>query len=297
MPVTVHVEARDGDEVARLTLNRPAKLNALDSETLAALRETVLELHQRQNLRVLVLTGAGKKAFSAGADITELAQHTPASARRFITLLHQTHCALRALPVPVICRINGYCLGAGLEMAVSCDIRIAVEHAVLGMPEVQVGLPSVIEAALLPRLIGWGKTNELLMTGESVNATQALSWGLIEAVASSSEPRSVCRATGERDCQSRPLSGAGPEKAHAGMGSVAPGTSRQTGHRLSGAGLRDRRAQAVDQRLKRLIVVPIGLVGVDRLTIPGGELPRSYRLGNVAQLTQKVTGYSQREPP
>ena len=187
MPVTVHVEARDGDEVARLTLNRPAKLNALDSETLAALRETVLELHQRQNLRVLVLTGAGKKAFSAGADITELAQHTPASARRFITLLHQTHCALRALPVPVICRINGYCLGAGLEMAVSCDIRIAVEHAVLGMPEVQVGLPSVIEAALLPRLIGWGKTNELLMTGESVNATQALSWGLIEAVASSSE--------------------------------------------------------------------------------------------------------------
>ena len=187
MPVTVHVEARDGDEVARLTLNRPAKLNALDSETLAALRETVLKLHQRQNLRVLVLTGAGKKAFSAGADITELAQHTPASARRFITLLHQTHCALRALPVPVICRINGYCLGAGLEMAVSCDIRIAVEHAVLGMPEVQVGLPSVIEAALLPRLIGWGKTNELLMTGESVNATQALSWGLIEAVASSSE--------------------------------------------------------------------------------------------------------------
>ena len=182
MPVTVHVEERGGDEIARVTLERPEKLNALNEETVRSLRDSVIELHDAHRLRVLVLTGAGDKAFSAGADVNELGRQTPASARQFITLLHEAHNALRTLPMPVICRVNGYCLGAGLEMAASCDIRVAAEHAVFGMPEVQVGLPSVIEAALLPRLIGWGKTNELLMTGENIDALAALSNGLVEAV-------------------------------------------------------------------------------------------------------------------
>ena len=187
MPVTVHVEDRGGDEVARVTLERPEKLNALDEETVRSLRDCVTKLHDAPHLRVLVLTGAGDKAFSAGADINELGQHTPASARQFITLLHEAHNALRALPVPVICRVNGYCLGAGLEMAASCDIRVAAEHAVFGMPEVQVGLPSVIEAALLPRLIGWGKTNDLLMTGRNIDAREAFSFGLVEAMVPAAE--------------------------------------------------------------------------------------------------------------
>lgn len=187
MPITLLVNEHEGGEVAHLTLNRPAKLNALDHETVLALRDAVLSLSDRAALRVLVLTGAGEKAFSAGADIVELSQHSPSSARQFITLLHEAHSALRTLPVPVVCRINGYCLGAGLEMAASCDIRVAVDTAMLGMPEVQVGLPSVIEAALLPRLIGWGRTNELLMTGTWINAQQALSWGLVEALSPVSE--------------------------------------------------------------------------------------------------------------
>ena len=183
MPVDLQVEKRHEGEVAQVTLDRPAKLNALDSDTVRSLRDAVRELHDAPELRVLILTGAGERAFSAGADVEELAQHTPASARRFITLLHEAHGALRTLPVPVIGRVNGYCLGAGLEMAVSCDFRIAAVHAVFGMPEVQVGLPSVIEAALLPRLIGWGKTNELLMTGEPIDASEAHRCGLVEAVA------------------------------------------------------------------------------------------------------------------
>ena len=187
MPVTVHVEDRGGDEVVSVTLERPEKLNALDEETVRSLRDSVTKLHDAPHLRVLVLTGAGDKAFSAGADVNELGQHTPASARRFITLLHEAHNALRALPVPVICRVNGYCLGAGLEMAASCDIRVAAEHAVFGMPEVQVGLPSVIEAALLPRLIGWGKTNDLLMTGRNIDAREAYSFGLVEAMVPAAE--------------------------------------------------------------------------------------------------------------
>ena len=154
----------------------------LMSQLFATLHQCVLDLHHSTTLRVLVLTGAGDKSFSAGADINELSELTPASARQFITLLHQAHSALRALRVPVICRVNGFCLGAGLEMAVSCDIRVAVEHAVFGMPEVQVGLPSVIEAALLPRLIGWGKTNDLLMTGRNIEANEALQCGLVETV-------------------------------------------------------------------------------------------------------------------
>ena len=90
--------------------------------------------------------------------------------------------ALRDLPVPVVARINGYALGAGLEVAAACDLRVAASNAVFGMPEVRVGIPSVIEAALLPGLIGWGRTRELLLLGESIDAETALRWGLVQKV-------------------------------------------------------------------------------------------------------------------
>ena len=102
------------------------------------------------------------------------------TARIFISSLHDLFVTIRNFPVPVIASINGYALGAGLELAASCDIRIASETAVFGMPEVRVGVPSVIEAALLPRLIGWGKTNYLLLTGENINAETAYDWGFLE---------------------------------------------------------------------------------------------------------------------
>ncbi len=115
-----------------------------------------------------------------GADIKELAGLDPPGAEAFITRIHEVCRAIRDCPVPVIARIQGYCLGAGLEVAVSCDLRVATKDSVFGMPEVKVGVPSVVEAALLPRLIGWGRTNELLLTGENITAEEAGEWGLIE---------------------------------------------------------------------------------------------------------------------
>src|SRR5690606_4231942 len=96
--------------------------------------------------------------------------------------VHGMSRALRDLPVPTIARVNGICLGAGLEVMAACDMRVAAENAVFGMPEVKIGLPSVVEAALLPQLIGWGRTKVLLYTGENIDAAEALSWGLVERV-------------------------------------------------------------------------------------------------------------------
>ena len=169
-----------GGKVARLTLDHPGKLNILNRALIGELAEKVKGLAAIPDLRVLVLTGAGERAFIGGADIRNLVQLDQASAGPFITALHQACEALRLLPVPVIARIHGYALGAGLEVAAACDLRIASEHARFGMPEVKVGIPSVIEAALLPSLIGWGRTRRLLLTGETIDAQTAERWGLVE---------------------------------------------------------------------------------------------------------------------
>ena len=129
-----------------------------------------------------MLTGAGEKAFIGGADLNELGALDRDTARRFITELHQACAAIRSCPVPVIARIDGHCLGAGLEVAASCDMRAASDRAVFGMPEVRMGLPSVIEAALLPGLIGWGRTREMLLTGATSDADEARAMGLVERV-------------------------------------------------------------------------------------------------------------------
>jgi enoyl-CoA hydratase/carnithine racemase len=168
--------------VARVTIGDPARLNVLGSALMDAFVRDVAALGARADLRAVVVTGAGQKAFVGGADIFEMATLDAGSAEAFITRVHRTCDALRQLPVPVIARINGYTLGAGLELAAACDIRIAADNAVFGMPEVKVGIPSVVEAALLPRLIGWGRTRDLLLFGETVDAETALRWGLVEQV-------------------------------------------------------------------------------------------------------------------
>lgn len=133
-------------------------------------------------LRAVILTGAGDKAFIGGADLNELGGCCADSVRLFITRLHMACLAIRTCPVPVIGRVNGFCLGAGLEVAASCDMRVSSDTAVYGMPEVHMGLPSVIEAALLPGLIGWGKTREILITGETFGAEPALAMGFVQKV-------------------------------------------------------------------------------------------------------------------
>ena len=166
--------------VALVAVDYQQRLNILNSELISQLTSAVSSLTDNKDLRVLILTGAGTRAFIGGADVGEMVALNKTSAKSFITRLHEACSALRSIPVPVIARISGYCLGAGLEIAASCDLRIAADHSVFGMPEVRVGIPSVIEAAILPRLIGWGKATELIYTGESISALEAVACGLIE---------------------------------------------------------------------------------------------------------------------
>jgi enoyl-CoA hydratase len=173
----------EGGHVIRLTIDNAAKLNSLNRALLVEIVDAVTALGADPRLRLLVLTGAGERAFIGGADIGELAALDQESAREFITLVHHCCDAFRRLPVPVIARIDGYALGGGLELAAACDLRVASDRSVFGMPEVRVGIPSVVEAALLPQLIGYGRARRLLLTGVTIDAEEALAWSLVDAVA------------------------------------------------------------------------------------------------------------------
>ena len=180
--IDVWIEERREGRVAYVTIDNRAKLNCLGADLMRRFIAEVAALAEDGGLRAMVLTGAGDKSFVAGANMLELKELDPPSARAFLTLVHGVCDVCRALPVPVIARINGPCFGAGLELAAACDMRVAADSAVFGMPEVKLGVPSVVEAALLPQLIGWGKTKLLVYTGETIDAATALAWGLVEKV-------------------------------------------------------------------------------------------------------------------
>ena len=168
--------------MARVTVDNRARLNVLNTPLIGELTAAIRTLELDGQLRCVVLSGAGDRAFIGGADIREMVGLDTASAYPFISRLHLACAAIRKLPVPVIARIQGYCLGAGLEIAASCDLRVASDDATFGMPEVTVGIPSVIEAALLPRLVGLGKARELVNTGQSMSAVDAGQCGLVDKV-------------------------------------------------------------------------------------------------------------------
>jgi enoyl-CoA hydratase/carnithine racemase len=170
-----------------VTVDNRAKLNCLSTPLIVTLRSAFENLSDDRTLRAVVLTGAGDRAFIGGADLNELGALCTESARLFITRLHQACDAIRECPVPVIGRINGFCLGAGLEVAASCDFRAASDNATFGMPEVHMGIPSVIEAALLPGQIGWGRTREMLLTGVLYSAAEALAMGFVQKAVAVSE--------------------------------------------------------------------------------------------------------------
>jgi len=178
----VDIEQHTEGAVYRLTVARPEKLNILDSAALAEMRNALARIAEDDTARAVILSGAGGNAWIAGADINEMVSLTSEAASAFITGLHTVCLALRELPVPVIASIDGFCLGAGLEIAACCDLRIATPASRFGMPEVQVGIPSVIEAALLPRLIGAGRARDLVLTGRIIDAREASAWGLVECV-------------------------------------------------------------------------------------------------------------------
>jgi enoyl-CoA hydratase/carnithine racemase len=139
------------------------------------------ELSRNPELRCVVLTGAGSKSFIGGANISEMSEFPdPHIAESGSATTHAACDSIRRVPVPVIARINGYCLGAGMEIATSCDMRVASTNAKFGMPEVRYGVPSGMEACLIPLIVGWGKARELVFTGDIIDAAEAYHFGYME---------------------------------------------------------------------------------------------------------------------
>ena len=167
--------------VARIFLNRPEKETALDRPALEARRGALREFAADRSLRTVILGGRGR-TFCGGADVQELSSLTASNAGGFVESIHRVCQAIRELPVPVVARLHGAVIGAGLEIAAACDLRVAAEGTKFAMPEVRLGIPSVVEAALLPRLMGSGRAAWLVLTGEAIDARRALEWGLIERI-------------------------------------------------------------------------------------------------------------------
>lgn len=168
--------------IGTVTLMNSKALNILGSPAIDALTNALTALAARDDIRVLVVRGAGERAFIGGADIHEMIKLDQPWAEAFIMRLRDLCEAVRRFPTPVIARLSGWTLGGGLEVAAACDLRVAAEGAQFGMPEVAVGIPSVIHAALLPRLIGTARATWLILTGESIDAATALQWGLVHQV-------------------------------------------------------------------------------------------------------------------
>ncbi len=184
MPRASTVELTLNRHVATLTLHGEKSINIINGPMMDDLTRAGEPLFRDPDLRLVILTGAPGRGFIGGADIAEMSGLDADSARAHITRLHQACQMFRALPVPSIARVTRYCLGAGMEIAAACDLRIGATDSRYGMPEVQVGLPSVIEAVLLPTLIGWGYTRLLLYTGSIIDAAEAHRIGFLQGVAS-----------------------------------------------------------------------------------------------------------------
>ena len=181
---TVHDSAHaratlDETGIATLQVTAAGTLNIIGTPAITDLRAALQALARQPDLRVLVLRGSGDLAFIGGADIGEMVGLTAATAATFIAHLAGLCDAVAAMPVPVIARLSGWCLGGGLEVALACDLRICDAGARFGMPEVKVGIPSVIHAALLPRLIGQAHATAMLLCCDNIDATQAAAWGLV----------------------------------------------------------------------------------------------------------------------
>jgi enoyl-CoA hydratase len=169
--------------VATITFNRPKALNALNNELLQEFDGALDDIIENEEVRVLVLTGAGEKAFVAGADIAELATFDALAAKRFSVMGHTIIGKLQQLSIPVIAAVNGYALGGGSELALACDFIYASENAMFGLPEITLGLiPGFGGTQRLPRLIGKNLAKELIFTGKMITAGEAQAWGLVNKV-------------------------------------------------------------------------------------------------------------------
>lgn len=181
MPTTLLFEL--SDRIARITINRPDKLNALNATVIAELGDAVTRVETDAAIGAVILTGAGQKAFVAGADISELAGQTPLDGKARSILGQQVFRRLERCGKPVIAAVNGFALGGGCELAMACHIRLAAEHAKFGQPEAKLGIgPGYGGTARLPRLVGKGRALELLLTGGMIDAAEAHRIGLVNRV-------------------------------------------------------------------------------------------------------------------
>jgi enoyl-CoA hydratase len=188
------IDIERADAIAVVTMNRPEALNAFNTVQLEELLAAMRQLGADDAIRAIVITGAGDRAFAAGADIKEMEAKSPLEAKAFAELGHAVCAAIERAPQPTIAAVNGFALGGGCEVALACDIRLAAERAMLGQPEVALGIfPGWGGTQRLPRLIGAGLAKELIFTGRSVNAAEALRIGLVNAVHPAQELLSKAR--------------------------------------------------------------------------------------------------------
>lgn len=171
------------NKIAYLTLNRPDKMNALNWQTMQELQQALTSVKDDANVGGVILTGSGEKAFAAGADIGELAQQTPVSAKEFSLQSQEILRFIERFPKPIIAAVNGFCLGGGSELALACHMRVASEKAKFGQPEVNLGIMCGNGGTQrLPRLIGKGRAIELLITGNMIDANEAYRLGWVNYV-------------------------------------------------------------------------------------------------------------------
>lgn len=194
------------DGVATLTLNRPDVMNSLNFPLLFALRERIEAVRFRRDIRVLIVTGAGDRAFCSGADLKERANLPPEKVREYIYTIRDLFTAIEQLNKPVIAAVNGIALGGGTELALACDIRLAARSASMGLTETRLAIiPGAGGTQRLPRLVGRGLAKELIFTGRRVEAEEALRIGLVNRVCEPSELLAECRRLAAMICETGPI--------------------------------------------------------------------------------------------
>ncbi|OYX25554.1 MAG: enoyl-CoA hydratase [Flavobacteriales bacterium 32-35-8] len=201
------VSVEEQNNIATITVNRPSKLNALNIETIEELHHALKKANKDKNIKVIIITGSGEKAFVAGADISEFADFDEDEGKNLATsgqeLLFDF---IENLPTPVIAAINGFALGGGLELAMACHFRVASDNAKMGLPEVSLGvIPGYGGTQRLPQLIGKGRAMELILTAGMIDANQALAYGLVNHVTKQEELLPFCEKIASKITRNSPV--------------------------------------------------------------------------------------------